>query len=144
VKKAMSCEDVQKLVIIHSKGAFNRAGRIESRVDQIAKLVEDFYQTLDKKDQNVSNYQSLVSDIASKSAQIQKSQDKLEADSAGLKCDSSPKAQVVKIRDDVKTLASDLKDYKASIRKLILAINPSAADEIKEGAKTSEKGNANE
>lgn len=72
----------------------------------------------------VSNYDALVSEIATKKAAVQTSLTKANTDSTAFSCTSDgPKGQLTQYRVDMQAVKQSLKDYRTSIKNLIVAIH---------------------
>lgn len=95
-----------------------------TKFDSIATRVENYY--TDKVVPNgkiVSDYDALVADIATKKSAVQTNLDKASADAAAFNCTSNdPKGQLTQFRTDMQAVKQGLKDYRTSIKNLIVAV----------------------
>jgi hypothetical protein len=129
---------VQKLTEAKLKVCQNKEGAIQKRnnaltkmantmltkFDSIATRVETYYTgTVVPSGKTVSNYSALVADIAAKKSAVQKDLDKASIDDTAFNCTSDdPKGQLTQFRTDMQAVKQGLKDYRTSIKNLIVAI----------------------
>ncbi len=121
-----------KVCQTHERNIKNRADHLQNLVDRmftnfdrIATRVENYYtQKLVPQGKTLSNYNVLVSDIATKKAAVTTSVEKAKADIAGFSCTTSadPKADLTTYRTDMQTVKAALKVYRTSIKNLIVAV----------------------
>lgn len=98
---------------------------MESKFDAIASRVEKYY--TDKVvpgGKNVANYTTLTNDIQTKKAAVQVALTKAQTDSASFSCKGDgPRELLLQFRLDMQSVIGALKDYRTSIRNLIVAIH---------------------
>jgi hypothetical protein len=105
----------------------NLMGRIADRgqkqldlFSSIATKTETFYT---EKGKTLSNYETLVSDVSAKKDAAQTAVDTVKANSVTFKCDGSdPKGMATTFKDSLKTEIAALKDYKTSVKNLIVGV----------------------
>lgn len=128
-----------KVCQVHEKNIKTRLNKLiqlvttqETRFTAIASRVENRYTTkLAPKEKVVPNYTSLVADITAKKSAVDLSLTKAETDVAGFLCSSAdPKSQLTTFRTDMQTVKSALKDYRKSIRNLIVAVATAAKEPL--------------
>lgn len=91
--------------------------------DAIASRVENFYTTKVAPTHPISNYQALVSDIAAKRAAAVTALTNAQSDINGFVCTgANPKGQITQYRVDMQLVKQALKDYRTSIKNLIVAV----------------------
>lgn len=95
-----------------------------NKFDTHAARVENFYATkVLPSGKKVSNYDSLVSDIGTKKAAVSVALTKVQLNTQGFTCSTGdPKQLMTKFRKDMQDVKKALKDYRTSIKNLIVAI----------------------
>jgi hypothetical protein len=93
--------------------------------DKIAQRVEEYYiNKVVPSGKSLSEYDSLVADIAAKKALVQNSLDKAKGDASGFNCTTGkPKEQLTTFNQDMRSVKKDLKNYRTAIRNLIVAVH---------------------
>lgn len=138
-----SAKSAQKLKVcqVHERNIKNRLDSLirlvtnqETKFGSIAAKVENHYTTkLVPKGEVLPNYNNLVADIGAKKNAVDSDLNAAKTDAAGFSCNvSDPKAQLTTFRKDMQTVKKALKDYRKSIRNLIVAVrtlNPSPSPE---------------
>ncbi len=96
---------------------FEVFGKIEARV-------EEFYQTKTVANGNsVANYDTLVQSVSDKKLAAQTALDKTNLDSSAFSCSvDNPKLLLVGYKKDMLSVKSALKDYRTSIKNLIVSV----------------------
>lgn len=97
---------------------------MESKFDKHAQRVEDFYTSkIVPSGRIVANYNDLVSDIQIKKTAVQTVLNKAQNDVNSFNCNSgNPKEQMKTFREDMRKVKRALKDYRTSIKNLIVAV----------------------
>lgn len=110
------------------------ATNMESKFDSIAKRVEDYYTTtVIPSGKSVANYDALVSDIQSKKSAVSTALATAQSDVSSFSCVSDdPKTEMTKFRTDMQAVKSALKDFRTSIKNLIVAVHSVTGTENKE------------
>jgi len=92
--------------------------------DKIATRVKDHYtNTVVPSGKTVSNYSSLVADIAAKKAAVSAALTAAQTGVDSFSCDGdNPKGVLSDFHTDMRSVKSALKDYRAAINKLIVAV----------------------
>lgn len=108
---------------------------MEDRFATIAGRVEDFYtKQASSGGKIVPNYAVLVADIAAKKTAVSAALTVAQTDAANFSCTGNdPKGQLVKFHLDMKAVKEALKNYRASVKNLIVAVRTAVG-----------KGNSNE
>lgn len=98
--------------------------KMEKNFDSIAGRVKDYYTKVVKPSgKTVENYDLLLANIDSSKATIQTGLVKAESHVANFSCDSDdPKGQMTTYRQDMQGVIQELKDYRTSIKDLIVAV----------------------
>ena len=93
--------------------------------DKHAQRVENYYTTkVVPAGKTVTNYNSLVADIAAKRAAVATALTQAQNDASSFSCTSSdPKTQLIKFKTDMQSVKKALKDYRTSIKNLIVAVH---------------------
>jgi hypothetical protein len=118
--KLRACQNREKAIN-------NIMGRIATRGQKqldlfstIATRVETFYTD---KGKVLSNYDALVADVDAKKTAAQAVVDTIKSDSVSFSCDGSdPKGFVSLFKDNLKSEISALKDYRTSVKNLIVGV----------------------
>lgn len=123
--KLQSCQARENAIKQRSSQLVRLVTNMESKFDSIASRVENYYiSKVVPSGRTVSNYNNLVSDIQTKKAAVSTNLDKAKSDANAFSCTSgSPKAQMTQFRVDMQTVKSALKDYRTSIKNLIVAVH---------------------
>ena len=98
---------------------------MEVKFEVIAKRVEDYYtQKVVPGGKTISNYASLAADIQAKREAAQVAVIKVHQDEIlNFNCTSAnPNAQITQFRDDMQAVKSALKDYRTTIKNVIVAV----------------------
>lgn len=122
---------VHELVIKNrSMNLTRRANDTIDVFDKIAKRVEDFYTNkVLPGGTTVSNYSSLVADIQTKEALVKTDLQIAQNDANSFNCNNSdPKGQLTTFRQDMQKVIDALKDFRTSIRNLIVAVHGAVGD----------------
>jgi len=138
-----ACEARQDAVKNRMMSLTNLATNIEKVFDSIATRVETFY--TDKvlpSGKTVSNYDALVAAIAAKKTVVDTDLASAQTMVNEFSCTTgSPRTLLTQFRVDMQKVKSDLKDYRTSIKNLIVAVRPlapEASPEASESPKASE------
>lgn len=97
---------------------------METRFDTIASRVEGFYTSkVVPAGKTVPNYSTLVADIATKKVAVSTTLVVAQNDATGFNCTGNdPKAQLNQFRLDMQAVMGALKNYRVSIKNLIVAV----------------------
>lgn len=100
------------------------ATNMESKFEKHAQRVEDYYTSkVVPSGKTVANYDSLVANIAAKKAAVQAALSTAQNDAANFSCTGDdPKGQLTQFRKDMQAVKKALKDYRTSIKNLIVAV----------------------
>lgn len=108
-----------------SENMVNMGQNMETKFNNIALRVEQYY--TDKvlpNGKTVSNYSQLLADIQTKKTAVDADLTLVQSDATNFSCSSTdPKTQLTGFRTDMQTLIQGLKDYRTSIKNLIVAIS---------------------
>lgn len=123
--KTNSCDVRMKAVQMRSSQLTKRAKNMEDVFAKIASRVEEFYVS---KGLSVSNYQTLVDAIATKKAAVDSALTEAQNAASSFSCTdtSTAKTQVQAYRVAMQKVISALKDYRTSIKNLIVAVRTAA------------------
>ena len=122
--KLKSCQAKEATIKQRSDQLTKTAENMLEKFDNIATRVEKYYS--DKvvpSGKTVSNYDALVADIAAKKVLVQTALTKAQTDALAFSCTSdNPKGQLTQFREDMQAVKKALKDYRTSIKNLIVAV----------------------
>lgn len=101
------------------------ATNMESKFDSIAVGVEDYYTSkVVHSGKKVSNYGTLASDIQTKKMAVQIALNTAKISLNNFTCTSDdPRGQLTQFGQDTQVIKSALKEYRASIKNLIVAVH---------------------
>lgn len=96
----------------------------ETKFDAIATRVENHYTTkLVPKGKTLNSYDALVADIVAKKTAVDTALTTAKTDAANFSCTADdPKAPLTQFRKDMQAVKSALKDFRKSVRNLIVAV----------------------
>lgn len=97
---------------------------MEETFDKIAARVKDYYNSkVVPAGKTVSNYPSLVADIQTKKDAVAAALTKAQNDASTFSCSNDdPKGQITQFRVDMQAVKTALKDYRTSVKNLIVAV----------------------
>jgi hypothetical protein len=123
--KQKKCQEKQADINNRLKKIAERGQKQLELFSNIATKTETFYTT---KNLSVSNYDTLVSAINDKKAAAQATVDKITSDSTTFTCDdtTTAKSQLAGFKTDLKAEISALKEYRTSVKNLIVAVKSAA------------------
>lgn len=139
--KLRACQAKEAAVKTRLSRLISLVTNMENKFDSIAQRVKTYYTSkVIPSGKTVANYDALVADIQSKKAAVQAALTNAKNDADGFSCTTGdPKAQLRKYQEDMLTVKRALKDYRTSIKNLIVAVHsvtgskspkPSASPEI--------------
>lgn len=140
--KLKACQARQDSIKKRSAQLTKLVTNMEENFDSIAQRVEAYYTNkVLPSGKTLTNYNILVSDISAKKAAVQTGVAKASDDIAGFNCNSSdPKVQLTLFRNDMQGVKQELKDYRTSIKDLIVAVHSlTGSDNRDESASPSAK-----
>lgn len=137
-----SCQAREEALKTRSARLVKFVNNMLSVFDNIATRVEKYYtNTVLPSGKSVSNYGALVADIQSKKVVVQTDLAKAQADLTSFSCSSvNPKAAMTLFRTDMQTVKKALKDFRTSIRNLIVAVHSVTGEGFRESTKSAERG----
>lgn len=118
--KLRSCQNRQQAIQNIMSRIADRGQKQLTLFNGIATKVEAFYT---QKGKTLDTYDALVADVTAKQTAAQTAVDTIKTDSTGFSCDSSdPKAFVDSFKSALKSEISALKDYRTSVKNLIVGV----------------------
>jgi len=125
------CKTKEKVITNRLDSLIKLVGTQETVFDKIAARVETFYsEKVLSAGKTVSNYDSLVADIAAKKSAVDTSLATAKTNAGNFSCTAdNPKGDLTQFRTDIQAVKSALKDYRTSIRNLIVAIKSVVPEE---------------
>jgi len=129
--KLRACQAREKGIKNRSTGLADLAKNMQDKFDVITRRVQDYYtNTVVPSGKTVTNYDALVSDISTKKTAVQAALVKAQNDVNGFACTSdNPKDTMMKFKDDMQAVKQALKDYRTSIKNLIVAVHSVTGEE---------------
>lgn len=126
--KLRACQAKENSINKRLTSLDNLVVNMESKFDSIANRVEDYYTSkVVPSGKTVSNYDSLVTEIQTKKIAVQTALTKTQTDTSTFTCTSDdPKALLTQYRKDMQDVKSALKEYRTSIKNLIVAVHSQA------------------
>jgi chromosome segregation ATPase len=122
--KLKVCQAKEKSIKNRFTHLNNLTINIENKFDSIASRVEDYYTSkVVPTGKTVSNYDTLVSDIQTKKTAVQTALTTAQNNVSGFSCTGDPKGQLTQFRKDMQSVKSALKEYRTSIKNLIVAVH---------------------
>ena len=122
--KLKACQAKEKAIKKRVEQLTKLVATMQEKFDAIAGRVEKYY-TLKvvPNGKTVANYDSLVADIQTKKGGVQSALTTAQNNAGTFTCDGNdPKGQLIQFKDDMRTVKSALKDYRTSIKNLIVAV----------------------
>lgn len=97
---------------------------MQAKFSAIEGRVEEYYTSkMVPSGKTVANYNNLVADIQTKKGAVQTALTQTQSDAATFTCSGDdPKGQLAQFRNDMRAVKSTLKDYRTSIKNLIVAV----------------------
>lgn len=122
--KLQACEARQVAIKARSQNLADFTTRVIATFDKIATRVREFYTA---KGITVANYAALNADVTAKKTAAQNALVRSQATILNFSCTSGdPKATLKSFNDNMKKVKSALKDYRTSIKNLIVAVHSQA------------------
>lgn len=123
-KKLQVCQVHEKNITKRLESLTNLVANQEEKFASIAARVENHYTTkLVPAGKTVDNYDSLVADIATKKIAVDAALTTAKTDASNFSCTADdPKGLLTTFRKDMQAVKSALKNYRKSVRNLIVGI----------------------
>lgn len=118
------------------------AKMMQEKFDQHVMRVENYYTNkVLPSGKTVANYDSLVGDIQAKKALVQAALTTAQTDVTQFNCSQvNPKAQVTQFKQDMQAVKKALKNYRISIKNLIVSVHSVTGAQNREGTGSSKPG----
>jgi hypothetical protein len=141
---ARACQAREAAVKKQLEQLVKLATNMQEVFDRHTQSVEDYYSnTVLPSGKTVSNYTTLVNDISTKKTAVQAAVTKAQSDVAAFSCEgTNPKESVAIFRKDMQAVKQALKNYRTSVKNLVVAVHrvaqvlespkPSSSPEVKE------------
>lgn len=123
--KLKACQAREDGIKKRSDQLTKMATNMLEKFDSIAQRVKDYYtSSVVPSGKTVSSYDDLVADISAKKVAVQTALIKAQNDVTSFNCDDNdPKGQMMTFREDMQGVKQELKDYRTSIKDLIVAVH---------------------
>lgn len=154
--KLKSCQGRENAIKKRSEKLTQLVVTMQKNFDAIANRVMDYYTTkLIPEGKTVTNYDILVADVQTKKDAVQTALTNAQTNLSGFSCtESDPKANLKAFNQDMKAVKSALKNYRMSVKNLIVGVRSATGEENGQGflnrnkpsnkpAQNSGKGNIN-
>ena len=118
------CKARAKSLENRSKSLLLRANGMRERTEKIVELVSKFYEEkLVPQGKTLSNYDALLSDIATKKANVASFIDQAKNDVSGFSCEGDdPKTILDTFHADMKEVIAAIKEYHAAVKTFVSAV----------------------
>ncbi len=122
--KLRACQAKEEAITKRATRLTRLVNNMESNFDKHAQRVEEYYTSkVLPSGKTVANYDSLVADIAAKKAAVAAALAIAQNDANSFICTGDdPKGQLTLYRQDMQAVKKALKDYRTSIKNLIVAV----------------------
>lgn len=129
--KLRVCKNKERVIINRLDALTRLVATQETSFDKIAARVENFYtEKVLTAGKTVANYNNLVTDIAAKKAAVDASLATAKTNSSNFSCSADdPKGDLTQFKTDMQAVKNALKDYRTSIKNLIVAIKSVVGEE---------------
>lgn len=119
-----SCQAREDAVKKRARQLGQLAGNMENTFDAIVQRVREYYLTkLVPVGKKAADYDGLDADIVVKKVAVQTALTQAQANTNFSCASDDPKAQMTQFREDMQKVIQALKDYRTSIKNLIVAVN---------------------
>lgn len=120
-----SCQARESAIKNRMQSLIDLVTNIENKFNAIEKRVEEFYSTkVVPSGKTVSNYNSLIADVQTKKTAVDTNMASAKTDVSNFSCtNGDPKSLFMQFRTDMQAVKSALKDYRTSIKNLIVAVH---------------------
>jgi peptidoglycan hydrolase CwlO-like protein len=122
--KLRACQAREDAIKKRASHITQLATNMEDKFDKHAQKVEEYYTSkVVPSGKTVANYDSLVADIDAKKAAVAAALSTAQNDANNFSCTGDdPKGQLTQFRKDMQAVKKALKDYRTSIKNLIVAV----------------------
>ena len=122
--KLKVCQAKENAIKKRTEQLTKLATNMQEKFDAIAGRVQEYYTSkVVPSGKTVVNYDSLVADIQAKKGAVQTALTTAQNNAGAFACDGNdPKGQLTQFKDDMRAVKSALKDYRTSIKNLIVAV----------------------
>lgn len=122
--KLKVCQNKEAAIQKRNDALTKMANTMLTKFDSIATRVETYYtDTVVSSGKTVPTYNTLLANIVTKKSAVQADLDKASVSDTTFNCTSDdPKGQLTQFRTDMQTVKQALKDYRTSIKNLIVAV----------------------
>ena len=129
--KLKACQARENVIKNRSNSLGKLTDGMVNHFDQIVIRVEKYYtEKVVPSGKTVSNYDALLADIQTKKSAVSTALQKAKDDFKSFSCtEDDPKGVLTQFREDMQSVKQALKDYRTSIKNLIVAIHSVVGDE---------------
>ncbi len=127
--KSGGCKAVETVITRRTEALPKLAENIMNKFSAHVARVDTYYTgTLIPLGNVVPNYNELIAQIATKKTAVQTAITQARVDGAAFMCEGNPKGTMTTFRKDMQVVIAALKEYKTSVRNLIVAVAKVAPD----------------
>jgi|SRR3989344_6390573 len=132
--KLKACQARENVIKNRSNSLGKLTDGMVNHFDQIVIRVEKYYtEKVVPSGKTVSNYDALLADIQTKKSAVSTALQKAKDDFKSFSCtEDDPKGVLTQFREDMQSVKQALKDYRTSIKNLIVAVHSVVGDENKD------------
>lgn len=133
-QKVKVCQVHEKTIEKRFSNLSELVKKMVSKFDAISTRVQMRYtERLVPAGKTINNYDDLLTDITAKKAAVDTALSSAQATSENFSCDASsdPKGQITTYREDMQSVKDALRDYRKSIRNLIVAVATASGEKLK-------------
>ncbi len=122
--KLKACQARENAIKRRAERLGKLAANMQEKFSAIEGRVEEYYTAkVLPSGKTVANYDGLVADIQTKKEAVQTALTIAQNDAGNFACDGNdPKGRLAQFKDDMRAVKSALKDYRTSIKNLIVAV----------------------
>jgi len=129
--KLRYCQAKEKSIKNRVAGLVRTVNNMLEKFNKIVNRVKEYYTNkVLPSGRSVANYDALVADIETKKALVQEALTKAQTDADGFTCTGDdPKGTLTQFRTNMQAVKTALKNYRTSIKNLIVAIHSQAPND---------------
>lgn len=121
--KLKSCQAREEAINKRMDSLTRLTENMETKFSSISARVIEYYETKVLPDKSLSNYQELLNDITAKKTAVDSALGSAQSSVGSFSCESDdPKSLYTSFREDMQAVKAALKEYRTSIKNLIVAI----------------------
>lgn len=128
--KLRTCQSREEAINKRMDSLIRLTENMETKFSSISARVIEYYETKVLPDKSLVNYQELIDEISAKKDSVDLALESAQSSVGSFSCESDePKSLYTSFREDMQAVKSALKEYRTSIKNLIVAIRTLNAEE---------------